>query len=277
MEPMTGRRRAVLSVTLAPALAAMFAAPASAAPTWLAPFDVAPADLAVEQVAASFGPSGSVVFAWGTTGGDGISAIAQARRAPGGGPAGAPALASGASEPVLAAGADGTTYAAWSFNDPNRPGEDGIVVARLNPDGSVGAQQVVSGGDDASTPALSVAPDGTLGVAWLASSEEDTGLVRAAIGTFGAFVVRSVSTGDNNASEPAADFDDGGTLHVAWSRLDSDDEGRIKVATVTKAGGPMRQSELWAIDVRSGHRVRLDASAPPHRQRNRPHLPSHHP
>jgi len=236
MESMTGRRCAVLSLMLAPALAAVFAAPATAAPTWLAPFDIAPADRSVEQVAASFGPSGSVVFAWGTTGGDGISAIAQARRAPGGAPVGAAALAAGASEPVLAAGADGTTYAAWAFSDPNRPGESGIVVARLNPDGSVGQQQVVSGGDNATTPKLSVAPDGTLGVAWLASSEEDTGSVRAAIGTFGAFLVREVSVGDRNASEPAADFDDGGTLHVAWSRLDSDQEGRIKVATVTKAG-----------------------------------------
>src|SRR3954451_11294514 len=217
MEPMTGRRCAVLA--LAPALAAVMAASASAAPTWLAPFDVAPADRAVEQVAASFGPADTVVFAWGTTGADGIDAIAQARRAAGGAPAGAPALAGDASEPVLARGPDGTTYAAWTFNDPNRPGEGGIAVARLNADGSIGAQQVLSGSDDASTPALSVAPDGTLGVAWLASSDADTGLVRAAIGTLGAFVVRAISTGDNNASEAAADFDDAGTLHIAWSRL----------------------------------------------------------
>ena len=164
MEPMTGRRRAVLSLTLAPALAAMFAAPASAAPTWLAPFDIAPADQAVEQVAASFGPAGSAVFAWGTTGGDGITRSRRRAAPPG---AARPALRR--SPPAQAnrcwpPARTGTTYAAWSFNDPDRPGEDGIVVARLNPDGSVGRTAGLSGGDDASTPALSVAPDGTLGV-----------------------------------------------------------------------------------------------------------------
>jgi hypothetical protein len=237
MEPITGRGRAALSLALAPVVAAALAAPAAAAPTWLAPFDIAPADRTVRQTAAAFGSSGALAFAWATSSAEGVNAIAQARRPAGAAPGGAPALAAeNAADPVLATGPDGTVYAAWTVSDPARFGDAAVNVAQLGADGSIAQRAVLSGADNASTPELAVAADGTLGVGWVASDDEELGQVRAAVGTFGAFTVRTVSAGDNNASDAAVDFDDGGTLHVAWARLDSQEEGRIKVATVTRAG-----------------------------------------
>jgi hypothetical protein len=232
------RRRARLGALIASAVVLGVAPPAGAAQQWLPPFDLAPADEGVTQPGAAFGPGGSLTFVWATSSSDGNAAIAQARRPPGGAvAAGAPPASDpGVSEPVVASAPDGTVYAAWTSVDPARFGEGAVTVARLAPDGRVAQQQVVSGGDDASTPDLAVAPDGTVGVAWVASDAADQGTVRAAVGSLGGFTVRSVSVGDNNAGDPAVAFDASGALRVAWSRLDSSEQGRIKIAMMTRAG-----------------------------------------
>jgi hypothetical protein len=230
-----GVRRATVTTVL---LGACFAAaPAGAAPQWLAPFDVAPGDQAASQPTAAFGPSGDLAVAWASAPG-GSSGVAQARRAAGGAFAAGPTVGAdaGATDPVLATAPDGTAYLAWTTVDPQRFGEGAVNVARLAADGSIVQQATVSGQDDASTPALDVAADGRLGVAWVASDDDDTGTVKVAVGSIGSFLVRSVSTGDNNAADPAVAFDAAGALHVAWARLDVNEAGRVKIATVDPAG-----------------------------------------
>lgn len=121
-----------------------------------------------------------------------------------------------ASDPVIAAAPDGTVYLAWTTIDLARFGEGAVNVARLAADGTVAEQTVVSGADDASTPALDVAADGRLGVAWMASDADSDGTVRAAVGIIGSFSpVSSPSSADNNAGDPAVAFDAAGVLHVA--------------------------------------------------------------
>jgi hypothetical protein len=230
--------RTRLGAAIAAAVVLCAAPPAEAAQQWLPPFDLAPADQGVTQLGAAFGPNGSLAFVWATSRADGSEAISQARRPPGGPVAAGPAPASdpGVTEPVVTSASDGTVYAAWVSVDSARFGEGAVTVARLAPDGSVAQQQVVSGGDDASTPDLAVAPDGTLGVAWEASDEADRGTVRAAVGSLGALTVRSISVDDDNAGDPAIAFDTAGALRIAWSRLDSTEQGRVKIATMTRAG-----------------------------------------
>ncbi len=210
---------------------------AGASGVWLAPGGVDTGDRLVGAPAAVWRAPDALAFAWPSGSGTG-RVLRQARRSPSSAPAPGPPLAtgSGADAPVLGVAADGTTYAAWSTIDPKRFGAGQITVARLAADGSIGPSAVVSAEDDASSPALTVDAEGTLGVAWVASDEDELGKVRAAVGPFGGLAVRTISTEDANAADPAIAFDVTGVLRVAWSRLDDEGHGRIKLASLARSG-----------------------------------------
>ena len=117
----------------------------------------------------------------------------------------------------LALGTGGALYAAWTEYEGN------LWFARSDDRGATFGEALriatIDDGGPARGPALAVAPDGTIALAWTVG-EDDSADIRVAASsdggqTFGAPVIAADTAGHSDA--PKLAFDDNGVLHLAFA------------------------------------------------------------
>ena len=182
-------------------------------------------------------PDGTTTAVWQRL--DGLKYIAQASTRPPGGTFGPPedlsATGQSAISPKIAAAPDGTATVVWSRSD----GANQIVQAVTRPPGgSFGTPEDLSvPGGDAVLAQVSVAADGTTGVAW----KRDFGsnqIVQAAIRPPGGAFENPVSLsggGSEDAQGPQISLAPDGTATVVWHK--SNGSNAVVSATTRPPGG----------------------------------------
>ncbi len=201
----------------------------------------APADLSVPGQGAAgsqitTAPDGSATAVWYRF--NGSNTIIQAATRPPGGSFAAPVDLSAPGQdafvPQITTAPDGTAIAVWQrFNGSNTI----IQAATRPPGGSFEAPEDLSAtGQNAFSPEITTAPDGTTTAVWTRSNGSD-GIIQAATrppgGSFGPPVDLS-ATGENAAGSQIATAPDGTTTAV-WSRYNG--SNRIIQAATRPAGG----------------------------------------
>ncbi|MCW2989406.1 MAG: beta-mannanase-like protein [Solirubrobacterales bacterium] len=129
-----------------------------------------------------------------------------------------------ASPPSLAVAPDGTTTVVWSARAGSSPGSSFEVFARrIASNGGPGAiQRLTATGEDALSPQVAVAPDGTATVAWIRSDGEHFLVQARRIAPDGGLdpSTKTLSSSGGNAMDPRLASGADGTSTVVWKRFD---------------------------------------------------------
>jgi hypothetical protein len=121
----------------------------------------------------------------------------------------------------VAVAADGTATVVWSSRQGG--GEFRVFARRIAPDGTPETtQQLSASGQDALSPQVAVAPDGTATVAWTRSDGADFLVQARRIAPDGTpeESTKNLSTTGRNAFEPQLAVAPDGIATVVWKRLD---------------------------------------------------------
>lgn len=200
------------------------------------PVDLAAAGQSSFDAQVAVAPDGTVTAVWLRN--DGANYIVQASTRPPGGSFSAPVDLSvtgkDASEPQVAVGANGTTTAAWYRGSGSAVT---VQVSTRDPGGSFGdAVDLSTAGQEAYSPDVAVAANGTTTVAWMLVTGGKL-VVQASTrppgGSFGAPV--PLSQAGQNAQAPHLGIADDGTTTVAWNRFDG--SNAIVQASTRPPGG----------------------------------------
>ncbi|MGN6216571.1 MAG: glycosyl hydrolase [Solirubrobacterales bacterium] len=121
----------------------------------------------------------------------------------------------------VAVAADGTSTVVWSGRQAG--GEFRVFARRIAPDGTPGPiQQLSASGEDALTPQVAVAPDGTAVVAWTRSDGSNFLVQARRIAPDGTpeESTKNLSTTGHDSFEPQVAVAPDGTATVVWKRFD---------------------------------------------------------
>ena len=194
----------------------------------------------------AIGADGTAIAVWTAPAPDPLAALVRASLRPPGGAFGAPvtvATVGLTGIPRVAVGPDGTAIVVWAQSD----GSNDLVQASVRPPGGPFAPPVaLSGsGQDAQTPQVSFAADGTAIAAWTRSDGANAiaqASIRPAGGPFGAPVDLS-TTGQNASLGSPVAFAADGTATVVWTR-----GGVVQAATRAPGGAFGAPVDLSAGD-----------------------------
>jgi hypothetical protein len=152
--------------------------------------------------------------------------------------------------PVVAAGPAGELHLAW---EDLRDGAEELFYRHRSPDGSWGPEErLTTGAGESKWPALGVAPDGRLHLAWSDAASGDLEIYHRWKDPDGEFSApRRLTFATGESREPNLVVDAGGDVHLVWQDLASDPNAPLAPVNTEIFYRPLNgEGEPWTPPVR---------------------------